>query len=290
MKAKDFLKKITEQGKINNEDFNKVLETFPDVELGEVFPNLFQENFLTMERAIADERVNKKIRAEVLNAVDENIKKVLPFIDAKDREEIEKEVSSYKKIALLEKAIPNLVNKAKTDNPNTAEELKLANKKLQDLADSITVMKSEHAEELKKAQTVHEAEKVTMKVDWDLHERITGLTLADEFTDPERKKATINVIKQLVKAGNDFNYDDQGQLRVYENKNGVPTLKFNGNDQVTIDSLVTSAASPFIKRNNAGDDKKDKPKDDKPRRRETQDDIDPNKMTLADRRRAAFAQ
>jgi ABC-type sulfate transport system substrate-binding protein len=96
MKAKDFLKKVAEQGKINNEDFNKVVETFPEVELGEVFPNLFQESFLTRERAEADPKISQKIKAETLNAVDAKIAKLLPLVDVKDREEIEKEPSSYK--------------------------------------------------------------------------------------------------------------------------------------------------------------------------------------------------
>lgn len=289
MKAKDFFKKKTDQGKINNEDFNKVLETFPEIELPDVWVNLFDENFLTRERAEADPKISQKIKAETLNAVDANVKKILPLLDTRDREEIEREVNSYKKIELLEKAIPNLVTKAKGENPNTGEELKAANKQVQDLADSIKTLKADHEEAVKKVKSEHEAEKIGMKADWDLHDKITNLTLADEFVDtPDRKKATIDFIKHHVKTGNILNYDADGQLRVYESKNGVPTLKFNGNDQVTIDSLVSSAASPFIKRNNA-ENTKDKGKGE-PKRRETHDDIDPSKMTLADRRRAAFAQ
>lgn len=290
MKGKDFFKKTNDQAKLNNEDFNKTLETLPDFEIPDVWVNLFNEGFLTRERAEADPKITQKIKAETLNAVDAKITKLLPFIDSKDREEIEREPSSYKKIELLEKAIPSLVTKAKGENPNTAEEIKARDKQIQELADSVKNLKSEHEEEKKKLTATHTAEKVNMKVDWDLLEKINGLTLADEFVDtPDRKKATIELIKSMVKNGNEFNYDEQGQLRVYESKNGVTSLKFNGNDQVTPDSLVLFAANPFIKRNNANNDK-GKEKDKTKRRESTHDDLDPNKMTLADRRRAAFAQ
>lgn len=290
MKSKDFLKKLNDQAKINNEDFGKVIDTFPDVELPDVWVNLFNENFLTRERAEADPKISQKIKAETLNAVDANLKKVYPLLDAKDREEIEKETNTYRKIELLEKAVPNLVAKAKGDNPNIGEELKARDKQIQEFADSIKTYKSEVEENIKKINLSHEQEKLNMKVDWDLHKKISGLVLADEFSDtPKRKEDTINYILHHVKQGNLLRYDDQGVLRVYENKDGAPTLKFiNGNDQVTIDSLLSEFSSQFIKRNNAGNDK-DKKKDES-KRRETQSDFDSASMTLEQRRKAAFAQ
>lgn len=287
MKAKDFLKKIAEQGKIKNEDFDKALETFPEVELGEVFPNLFQENFLTPERAMADERVNKKIRAEVLNAVDENIKKILPVLDEKDREEIEKEASSYKKIALLEKAIPNVITKAKDANPNTDDKVKQLEKNVKEFAEKVATVTREKEEQLKAIQAQHEAEKSNLKLDWTLDKKLGEYTLADEFIPI--KQAIIKNIVDTVKTSNTLQLDEKGQIVVVDidPATNVAKPKFNGNDPVTIDSLLSEPLKNFLKKNNSEKDKTAKPE---ARRRETQDDIDPSKMTLAERRRASFAQ
>lgn len=289
MKAKDFLKKISEQGKINNEDFNKVLEAFPDVEIGEVFPNLFQENFLTRERAEADPKIAQKIKAETLNAVDANIKKVLPLLDAKDREEIEKEASSYKKIEMLEKAIPNLVTKVKGENPNADEKVKQLEKNVQEFAEKVTAVQREKEEQLKNLQRQHEQEKSDLKLNWTLDKKLADYTFADEFIPI--KQAIIKNIVDTVKGSNILQLDEKGQIVVVDidPATKVAKPKFNGNDPVTIDSLLSEPLKNFLKKNNAEGDKK-KDGDGKQKRRETHDDIDPSKLTLADRRRLQFAQ
>jgi hypothetical protein len=288
MKAKDFLKKVAEQGKINNEDFNKVVETFPEVELGEVFPNLFQESFLTRERAEADPKISQKIKAETLNAVDAKIAKLLPLVDVKDREEIEKEPSSYKKIELLEKAIPNLVTKAKGENPNVDEKVKQLEKNVQEFADKVTTVTREKDEQLKAVQKQHEEEKANLKLDWTLDKKLADYTLADEFIPI--KGAIIKNIVDTVKTSNSLQLDEKGQIVVVEIDPATKTAKpkFNGNDPVTIDSLLAEPLKNFLKKNNSKEDKTDKT--DKTKRRETQDDFDPSKMTLAQRRQAAAAQ
>lgn len=289
MKAKDFLKKVAEQGKINNEDFNKVVETFPEVELGEVFPNLFQESFLTRERAEADPKISQKIKAETLNAVDAKIANLLPLVDSKDREEIEKEPSSYKKIELLGKAIPNLVTKAKGENPNVDEKVKQLEKNVQEFAEKVTTVTREKDEQLKAVQKQHEEEKANLKLDWTLDKKLADYTLADEFIPI--KGAIIKNIVDTVKASNSLQLDDKGQIVVVEIDPATKTAKpkFNGNDPVTIDSLLAEPLKNFLKKNNADGDKK-KDGDGKQKRRETHDDIDPSKMTLAQRRALQFSQ
>lgn len=288
MKGKDFLKKINDQGKINNEDFNKVLETFPDVEIPDVWVNLFNEGFLTRERAEADPKIAQKIKAETLNAVDANIKKVLPLLDAKDREEIEKEASSYKKIELLEKAIPNLVTKVKGENPNTDEKVKALEKNVQEFADKVTAVQREKDEKLKEIQKQHEAEKANLKLNWTLDKKLADYTFADEFIPI--KDAIIKNIVDTVRAKETLQLDDKGQIVVVEVDPSTATAKpkFNGNDPVTIDSLLADPLKNFLKKNNAGDGGKGKNGENKEKRRETPPDIDPSKMTLAQRRAAQF--
>lgn len=287
MKAKDFLKKVAEQGKINNEDFNKVVETFPEVELGEVFPNLFQESFLTRERAEADPKISQKIKAETLNAVDAKIAKLLPLVDIKDREEIEKEPSSYKKIELLEKAIPNLVTKAKGENPNVDEKVKQLEKNVQEFADKVTTVTREKDEQLKAVHKQHEEEKANLKLDWTLDKKLADYTLADEFIPI--KGAIIKNIVDTVKTSNSLQLDEKGQIVVVEIDPATRTAKpkFNGNDPVTIDSLLAEPLKNFLKKNNSDGKEKGKPE---PKRRETQGDTDVSKMSLHQMRQAAAAQ
>lgn len=290
MKAKDFLKKIADQGKIKNEDFEKALEAINEVDLGDVFPNLFQENFLTVDRALADERVNKKIRAEVLNAVDENIKKVLPVLDEKDREEIEKETSSYKKISLLEKAIPNALSKAKAENPNSDEKVKQLEKNVKEFADKVAQVQREKDEHLATVQKQHEQEKSNLKLDWTLDKKLGEFTFADEFIPI--KPAIIKNIVDTVKASNTLQLDEKGQIVVVDidPATSVAKPKFNGNDPVTIDSLLSEPLKNFLKKNNTDSGKEKEKQNQGGKRRETHDDIDPSKLTLAERRRLQFAQ
>lgn len=290
MKAKDWLKKKSEQGKINNEDANKAFESIPDtLELPDVWVNLFDENFLTRERAEADQKITQKIKAETLNAVDANMKKILPLLDVKDREEIEKEPSSYRKIELLEKAIPNLVTKVKGENPNTEEKVKQLEKNVKEFADKVTEVQREKEDQIKSIQAQHQQEKSDLKLNWTLDKKLADYTFADEFIPI--KPAIIKNIVDTVRASNTLQLDDKGQIVVVDidPATRVAKPKFNGNDPVTIDSLLTEPLKNFLKKNNAnGDDGKKKKEEGK--RRETQDDIDPSKMTLAQLRRAAMPQ
>lgn len=288
MKAKDFFKKVNDQAKINNEDFNKSLETLSDTDIPDVWVNLFNEAFLTRERAEADQKITQKIKAETLNAVDVNIKKILPLLDEKDREEIEKEASSYKKIELLEKAIPNLVTKAKGDKPDTDEQVKQLKKNVQEFADKVAAVQRERDEQIKTLQAQHEQEKSNLKLDWTLDKKFSEFTFADEFVP--LKPAIIKNIVDTVKAQNAIQLDEKGQIVVVDIDpvTKVAKPKFNGNDPVTIDSLLSDPIKPFLKKNNAEGGGERKTQSSK--RRETQEDIDPSRMTLADHRRARLAQ
>jgi membrane peptidoglycan carboxypeptidase len=52
MKTKLFLQRLNKQGKISNEEADKAINSLPeDHELPDVWVNLFEENFLTRDRA-----------------------------------------------------------------------------------------------------------------------------------------------------------------------------------------------------------------------------------------------
>lgn len=289
MKAKAFLEKVNKQGKINNEDFNKALEAFPDTDLPDVWVNLFEENFLTRDRASSDFDITKKIKAETLNGIDERLKEVFPLLDAKDREEIEKEQNTYKKVESLKTYIPKLLEKIKGENPSTDEKVKQLEKNLKEFADKITAEKSEKEKVVKELQEKHEQEKSGLKLDWELDKKLASYTLADEFSG--LKQDLLKTVITSVKSSNTLQLDDKGQIIVMDvdpvTKAAKP--KFNGNDQVTIDSLLAKPLEPFLKKS-TGDGKGQQQKQTQTQsQRVVTTDVNAN-PTLHDRRKAHAAE
>jgi hypothetical protein len=251
MKTRAFFEKINKQGKINNEDANKAISSLPeDHEIPDLWVNLFEDNFLTRDRAASDFEISKKIRAESLNAVDEKYKSILPLLDATDRETLEKEINTYKKIELLPGAIQKLLEKAKTENPSSDEKIKEYEKTVKERDEMIKKIKTDADTEKTKLQQQFEERERTMRVDWGLQSKFNDFTFADEFSKPEDKRAIIELITTKVKAGNSLAMDEQGQIIVQEVVNGVPKQKYNGNDPVTIDSLLAEHSKTFLKKNN----------------------------------------
>lgn len=251
MKAKAFFEKINKQGKINNEDFNKAIEKFTDdQDIPDVWVNLFEENFLTRERAASDFELTKKIKAETLNGVDEKIKAFFPLLDPTDRETIEKEINTYKKVESIPGYLQKVLDKAKTANPSNDEKIKEYEKTVKEREDMIAKIKTEFATEKDTLQKQYSDRERTMQVDWSLQNKFGEFTFADEFSKPEDKKAIIELISTKVKSGNALALDEKGQIVVQEIVNGVPKQKYNGNDPVTIDSLLAEPLKPFLKKNN----------------------------------------
>lgn len=251
MKAKDWFLKKNTQAKIKNEDFDKFLEGIKeDQEIPDVWVNLFDENFLTRDRAAADFEISKKIKAESLNGVDEKFKAILPLLDATDREALEKEINTYKKVESLPGAFQRVLDKLKTANPSNDEKIKEYEKTVSELAGKIKTINSERETEKTTLQKQFEEREKTMRVDWALQNKFGEFTFADEFSKPEDKKAIIELMMTKVKSGNTLALDDKGQILVQETVNGVAKPKYNGNDQVTIDSLLAEPLKPFLKKNN----------------------------------------
>jgi len=288
MKGKAFFEKVTRQGKINNEDFNKVLETFPDVEIPDVFVNLFEETFLTRERAAADPVIHKKIKGETLNGVDANLAKIALILDVADQDAISKEENTFKKIELLQAAIPKLVEKAGANNPNTDEKVKQLEKERNELVGKITEIKTESDKKLAELSKSFEAKEKDMKIDWTLDKQFGNFVFADEYQG--LKEAIIKNAKSDIKDKNFLTLDENGQIVVNELVGGVPKVKFNGNDQVTIDSLITDPLKPFLKKNNGSGGQEDGKKSlDKAKKEFVPEQKDFSQKTLAEIRRERIA-
>lgn len=250
MKTKAFLEKISKQGKIANEDFTKALETLPDThEIPDVFVNLFEDNFLTRERAQADPKVYDTIRGEVLDGVKLNIKEYLPFLDPKDQEEISKEPKGFNQLKMLKEAFGRSLENAKSLNPSTDEKVKELTKINKEYVDKLTTQENEFKKKETELKKSFEAEKTGMKTDWTLDKKLGEYTFADEYKEvkPHLTKGVIDKIK----SENVLILGEDGQIQIHEKtESGVTKQKFNGNEPVTLEKLLEEPLKPFLKKNN----------------------------------------
>jgi hypothetical protein len=251
MKTRAFLEKISKQGKIANEDFTKALETLPEThELPDVFVNLFEENFLTRERAQADPKVYDTIRGEVLDGVKLNIKEYLPFLDPKDQEEISKEPKGFNQLKMLKEAFGRSLENVKTQNPSTDEKVKELTKINKEYVEKLTAQENDFKKQFKEKESAFLAEKQGMKTDWTLDKKLGEYTFADEYKEvkPHLTKGVIDKIK----SENVLILGEDGQIQIHEKtESGVTKQKFNGNEPVTLDKLLEEPLKPFLKKNNS---------------------------------------
>lgn len=250
MKTKDFLLKLSRQGKIKNEDFDKVIETFPDVEIPDVWANMVDENFLTRERALADNKVYDTIRGEVLDGVKLNIKEYLPYLTPEDQEAIGKEPKAFNQLKMLKDAFGKTIEKVKTENPSSDEKVKELQKVAEDYVKQIKAQKAEFENKEQELKKTFDSEKKGMKIDWTLDKKLGEYTFADEYKEvkPHLTKGVIDKIK----SENVLLLDDSGQIQIHEKlESGVTKQKFiNGNEPVTLDKLLEEPLKPFLKKNN----------------------------------------
>lgn len=280
MKLKAFFESKSKQGKISNEEFNKVVETLPDLEIPDVWVNLFDQEFMTAERALSEPKVYNKIRAEQLDAVDKIITDYLPLVDDKAKVDIQNEKSTFNKLKMLKDGFSASLEKVKTENPSNDEKIKELNKNNQELVNRLAAEKKQWEVTLTEKEKKFEEEKKAMKLDWTLDKKVGEYTFADEYKDV--KTHLTKTIVDKIKTENVLIQDDTGNILVHEKtESGATKQKFNGNDPVTLDKLLEEPLKPFLKKNNAGDKPPAPGQRSAPTGRQTNlDGLDPNKMTL----------
>jgi hypothetical protein len=180
-----------------------------------------------------------------------------------------------------------MLEKVKGESPSDNEKVKQYEKNIKELADKLTLVSKEKEDALKEQLRKFEEEKSGMMLDMSLKQKFAEFTFADEFIP--LKEAIIKNVVDTVKSKNALQLDDKGQILVVDidPTTRVAKPKFNGNDPVTIDSLLSDPLKNFLKKNNTGDNTTGKDKGGRatpPSRRETFEDIDINKMTLPQRR------
>jgi hypothetical protein len=247
MKLKQHFTTLKSQAKLENEDFNKFIEALPeDMEIPDIAVNLLAENFLTRQRAISDKHVYDKIRAETLNGVDDQVRNILPMLSSVDRDIVEKETNSYKKIELIKTALDNAIKAAKNDNPEAGEQVKELKKTQSELTEKIKSINLERETEVKTLKDSFEKDKKGMKLDWTLDKKLSEFEFGDEYKTV-RSTLTDSIIGK-IKSEHVLELDDKGNIQVLDKESRKPL--FEGNNPVTLEHLLVEPLKPFIKKNN----------------------------------------
>lgn len=293
MKARAYFEKITKQGKINaSEDFTKFLDTLKDdQEIPDVWVNMFENEFLTRERAKADDKIYDTIRGEVLDGVKLNVREIVPFLSPEDQEAILKEPKGFNQLKMLKPAFEKAFQAVKEQAPPSNEEKEKEYKKqLKEMADKLAAQKNDFEAKEKETLQRYESEKKSLLLDFSLNNKMGEFTFADEFK--EVKPTLVKSILDKIKGENVLVLDEAtGSIAVHEKTEtaGVTKQKYNGNDPVTLDKLLEEPLKPFLKKNNAGTPPAQGRESGSGRSTTPQIAKDPQKMTLAELNRMQMA-
>lgn len=251
MKIKEYFLKLKEQGKIKNEDYDKFVETVPEGEMPDTIFPILENTFLTLERASSDPSVKGRLKSELLDPIDNDLKSIMKSFPAEKIIEIEREQSTYKKMQLIKEMLPDVIAKAaKAPNDEEAKkklaELQAAN---HDMTEKFTKLNADRENDKKALQSDFENKIKGFRLDTHLESIANSYTFADVFKDarPTLTKALLGEIKtkhklDLVEKEGDLN------IQILD-EHGAP--RFEGNTPVTINSLLDSSFKPYLKQNSA---------------------------------------
>lgn len=260
MKVKEYFVKRKEQAKIQDEGFDKFLESLKDeTELPDPVFQLLETNFLTRDRAVTDPAVFGKAKAEIFNALDVKISELYPLVSTEDAQKIGDEKDTYKKIQMVKSSLTSAMEKAKKHDPDSAKQIEESKKQITELTEKFTTLNTKYEADLKAKDEQNSKNLTSAKLQYDVLGRINSVELAKEFAeDPKRKESVVKLIMSDILANNP-NYDTNGHLAVFEDAEATKP-KFSGNSVITFDKVLEDAVKPFVKRNNVdGKDKKQAP-------------------------------
>jgi hypothetical protein len=252
-KYKDFFSKLKDQGKINSPEFEEYLKTVPDAEIPDAVVKAIEDNFMTMERATAHKDVHGKIKREVLDPVDNDLKLLVEqlkeYIDPSIEHTLNTEGNTYNKLRAITKLIPESLKKAK-GSPVTDEETKKKlveyEKTVQELTDKFGTAEKEYKNNLKHTETEWENKFHDFRLNTELQSLGNKFTLAEAFE--EIRPNITEVIMSKIRSSNSLKLGEKdGRPVIHVNdENGKP--KFNGNTPVTVDTLLEEAFKPYLKK------------------------------------------
>jgi hypothetical protein len=278
-KSKEFFALLKEQGKINNPKFDELIDKLPDFEIDSEAVSAFENSFMTVDRAVTHQDVNRKIKFETLNPINKDLEKIIQVVASIDKTSADRLESltrdlgvgsqgqrvpdTYKRMEFLTSSLGELFNKVKTAPAGGDEELKkeLAKKDqtIQEALQKLSNSEKEFKGLLTQKETEFETKLHDYKLDSELQKMAGSFTLAEAY---DKNRDAINkVILSELKGTNRLKLgtkDGQTSISVLD-ENGEP--RYNGNSPILINQLLEEKYKPFLKQSNAdGEPRQTSPK------------------------------
>lgn len=261
MKLKDFFTKLKTDGKITQAEFVAAIEALPEHEFPDKAIEAFESSFLTIDRAATDKSVHTKLKREILDPVDTELKPIIAFIDTLDRfqsSEIDKMGSTYDKIKAIQKAFPALIEKVKKapEDEETKKKLKTFEESNQELLQRIEKMNKDYSEKEKFFETEADKKINGFRLNMELENLVNSFKFGKAYeAEAVRKRITKATLDELRLKHNLQLVDKDGQTAIQvTDKEGKPLFKENSNTAVTINQLLEEGFKDVIKANNSGDE------------------------------------
>jgi len=261
MKIKDFLAKLKADGKISNAEFDKAIESAPDWDFSDKAIEAFETSFLTPDRAAVDKSVHTKLKREILDPVDAELKPIIAFIDTLDKfksSEIDKMTSTYDKIKAIQKTLPDLIEKLKKapEDEDVKKKLKSYEESNQELLQRIEKMNKEYSEKEKFFETEADKKINGFRLNLELEKLANSFKFGKAYSDDTVRKDITKVKLDGLRSKHNLQLVDKDGQAIIQvtDKDGKPLFKENSNTAVTINQLLEDEFKPYIKANNVGDD------------------------------------
>lgn len=256
MKLPDWLKTIlvTIVEKPEDADLFLAASNLKDVEVSDDMIKAFNSKYLTRERAFTDEQLVKKFNIDakglVYGSVDQQIKKLLPFLSPEDQLAINSESNTLKKFEILERVLPTL-GKSGNDEDKVKQISEAARKKEKDLHDQNEKLTLE----INNLKSGFESKLKDAKLDYNLRTKVMGFDLAPEFSDEKRKNfladSTITRLKQEFVL--EFDETNPSTIHLRKNIDGAVKDVYEGNKIVTLEDVLKKDYEPFLKKSNGAE-------------------------------------
>lgn len=252
-KLKDFFSTLKTQGKIDNPEWDKFVDSIPDIEMPDPVFSSFENSFMTFDRAVMHPEIHAKIKRDALDPIDKQISgivDVLKDVIDETKFKIKRDTpNTYELARDLKDHMPAIMKKLKgtpvTDD-DTKKKLTEYEKTIQELRDQFTSAEQEYNTKVKANGEQWESKFHDFRLGSELEKRANKYTLAEPFE--ETRPAITEVIMSKLRQQHNLKLGEtNGQPDIIVNdEHGKP--KFNGNSPVTIESLLDEAHKPFLKK------------------------------------------
>ncbi len=259
MKVREFLRSIVDPLKLKDQELETALQAsaLGEIELPDTLKDKFNESYLTIDRAVADDRVLSKARGAAYSMIEQRLaKKVLPKLKEEDQKGYNDAPQIMDKIDFLEKALGNIAAAPTDDVKKVQEAWRKTEGELREKIKS-------YEDTLKQTEETKKKELESVKMDYALRTKLAGINLAPEYEDDDNKEFLANSTIDFLKKNYIPQFDEKNPSIIHLRKevDGAIVDVYEGdNKKLTLEDVVNKRYEKFKSKNTADADKdKSKP-------------------------------